>query len=212
MPYMTSVGKRAQLVRSLQREQILDAVARLVASKGFAAVTMGGIATAAKVSKTTLYELYPSREAAYLGLLERTYGQLADGIEQARRDASPAGEWTQRVRQVVDAYLECVASLPDFVLAAVSDASALGSVAHDVQAAQMEFFIDLLQRLTDDLAASAQLPVLPEPLVLAAIGGVSALVDRAIPAGPEAIKAQAPFGAELIIRLLRGGSRQQTEV
>jgi AcrR family transcriptional regulator len=55
------------LIRNSQRERIVDAAAAIVAEKGLAATTIPEIARRANVSHQTFYDLYPSKQHAFLG-------------------------------------------------------------------------------------------------------------------------------------------------
>ena len=55
------------LIRNSQRERIVDATATIVAERGLAATTIPEIARRANVSHQTFYDLYPSKQHAFLG-------------------------------------------------------------------------------------------------------------------------------------------------
>jgi AcrR family transcriptional regulator len=56
-----------ELILKSQRERIVDATAAIVAEKGLAAATIPEIARRANVSHQTFYDLYPSKQHAFLG-------------------------------------------------------------------------------------------------------------------------------------------------
>ena len=56
-----------QFIVKNQRERIVDATAAIVAEKGLAALTIPEIARRANVSHQTFYEMYPSKDDAFLG-------------------------------------------------------------------------------------------------------------------------------------------------
>ena len=56
-----------QFVVKNQRERIVDATAAIVAEKGLAGLTIPEIARRAKVSHQTFYEMYPTKQDAFLG-------------------------------------------------------------------------------------------------------------------------------------------------
>jgi len=69
-----------------QRERMMAAITELVAAGGYAGVTIGALASRAKVSRTAFYECFPSKEgcafAAYDRFIEVFLGAMA---EQAGR-------------------------------------------------------------------------------------------------------------------------------
>ncbi len=58
-------------VRSLLREQVLDAAYRLVAAEGWNGLRMTSIARAAGISRQTLYNEFGSKEAIGNALVQR---------------------------------------------------------------------------------------------------------------------------------------------
>ena len=56
-----------EVVERSQRERIVDATAEIVAEKGLAGLTIPAIASRAGVSHETFYEMYPSKQDAFLG-------------------------------------------------------------------------------------------------------------------------------------------------
>jgi AcrR family transcriptional regulator len=55
------------VVEKSQRERIVDATAEIVAEKGLAGLTIPAIASRAGVSHETFYEMYPTKQDAFLG-------------------------------------------------------------------------------------------------------------------------------------------------
>jgi AcrR family transcriptional regulator len=68
-------------VRSLLREQVLDAAYRLVASEGWRGLRMAGIARAAGVSRQTLYNEFGTKEAIGKALVQRELEGFLIGIQ-----------------------------------------------------------------------------------------------------------------------------------
>lgn len=68
-------------VRSLLREQVLDAAYRLVAAEGWGSLRMAGIARAAEVSRQTLYNEFGTKEAIGKALVQRELEGFLIGIQ-----------------------------------------------------------------------------------------------------------------------------------
>jgi AcrR family transcriptional regulator len=66
-------------VRASQRERILDAILDVVGEHGYAAATVADVTTAAGISRTTFYEQFRNKQAAFLSAYDE-FGQrfLAD--------------------------------------------------------------------------------------------------------------------------------------
>ncbi|RSS36497.1 TetR family transcriptional regulator [Streptomyces sp. WAC08241] len=69
-------------VRSLLREQVLDAAYRLVAAEGWNGLRMTSIARAAGISRQTLYNEFGSKEAIGNALVQRELESFLIGIER----------------------------------------------------------------------------------------------------------------------------------
>jgi AcrR family transcriptional regulator len=102
-----------------QRERILDAVAKLSAGKGYAALTVEDIVEEAAVSLSTFYEHFIDREDAFLVAYEIGHGKGLALVERAF-DAAP--DWPSGVRAGIAALFDFLASEPAFARIALVDA------------------------------------------------------------------------------------------
>ncbi|WP_405774344.1 TetR family transcriptional regulator [Streptomyces sp. NBC_00859] len=69
-------------VRSLLREQVLNAACQLVASEGWGKLRLAAVARAAGVSRQTLYNEFGSKEAVGEALIQRELEGFLIGIQQ----------------------------------------------------------------------------------------------------------------------------------
>lgn len=94
-------GSLSQVIRDFRRDQVIDAARRLFGERGTIEVPMGDIATAAGVSRSTVYNYFSTREDVLAACLSAGQAQLVDALPAALDGvASP-------VEQLV-AYLEVV--------------------------------------------------------------------------------------------------------
>ncbi|MFD8914753.1 TetR family transcriptional regulator [Streptomyces sp. NPDC059575] len=95
-------------VRSLLREQVLDAAYRLVGAEGWGSLRMAGIARTAGVSRQTLYNEFGTKEAIGEALIHRELEGFLVGIQReldAHRDdltAAATAAVTYTLQQAVD--------------------------------------------------------------------------------------------------------------
>ena len=79
--------------RSLTHAEILDAAFDLLETKGFAAVSVRGVAGSLGITPTALYTYYPSKRALLRGMIEHLLARLdlgeAGGDEQAEVPVRP---------------------------------------------------------------------------------------------------------------------------
>ena len=111
-----------EVVAASQRLRLLEAIAELVAERGYAAVTIGDIATRAGTAKRTFYDHFPDKLACFLAALDEITDTLAQAV--ARFFAVP-GTVRERCEYSLRGYLELLASLPStskrFYLEAMSE-------------------------------------------------------------------------------------------
>jgi AcrR family transcriptional regulator len=118
---------RREVVVHHQRERILTATVELVAEVGYRAVTVAAILKRAAISKLKFYELYDSKEDAFLAALD---SGLAEAGERVAAAIDGAGEdFAARADAGIGALLAFCAELPALAHAAVLEAPSLGPVA-----------------------------------------------------------------------------------
>ena len=109
------------IVAHSQRERILNAMAATCASKGFGATTIADVVEAAGVSRATFYELFKDKEDCLQASMELS---LADTMGRIVEVYSPDKPWATMVRDAARAFLELLASRPDFARMALIEAPA----------------------------------------------------------------------------------------
>ncbi len=99
-----------EFIEYSQRERIMDALADIVAEKGYPKLTVTEIARRAGVSHKTFYEHFPGKREAYLAT-GRTGGEW--GFQAAvEAYAVHAGDWPRAVAAGLEAYLRFLAVEP----------------------------------------------------------------------------------------------------
>lgn len=98
-------------VADSQRLRLLDAVARVVADKGYGATTVADVIALAGVSRRTFYEHFPGLEDCFLAAYEDGMRSLFAAIRRALAGVAP-DELALRTRIAIDAYLAAMASMP----------------------------------------------------------------------------------------------------
>lgn len=111
MPPVTtrSAGRRARLDLEHASKQILDTFSAKAKREGLRALIMTELATELRMSATTLYRLYPSKEALAAACVERWVDELS-AAEAARRGAVARDGFDQFLLWI-DAWAEANASL-----------------------------------------------------------------------------------------------------
>src|SRR5437660_1768960 len=80
------------MARREMREAILDATERLLAAKGFRAMTMDDIAAESGVARRTIYLHFHGKEQVALESIDRVVERLVERLRAVASEASPPDE------------------------------------------------------------------------------------------------------------------------
>jgi AcrR family transcriptional regulator len=119
-------GLPPEVVARSQRDRLLEATMRVVASKGYRATTVADLTREAGISRTTFYELFADKEACFLA----AYDNSVDGLVRRISKAYEAEErWPDRARAGLTTLLEALAEDPELARLALVDVAAAGPAA-----------------------------------------------------------------------------------
>jgi AcrR family transcriptional regulator len=104
-----------EVVLASQRGRLLDAIAQVVAEKGYGATTVADVIERAGVSRKTFYEHFRDKEACFLAAYDA-------GVEVLLATMREAGDTRGRVQ----AYLETLAAEPAFARTFLIEVAAAG--------------------------------------------------------------------------------------
>jgi AcrR family transcriptional regulator len=102
-----------------QRERILDAVANLVAARGYVDLTVDDIATYAALSLKAFYDHFENKEEAFLVTYEVGHSKVLALVEEAYEAAT---DWKSGIRAGLATLLDFLAGEPAFAHVALVDA------------------------------------------------------------------------------------------
>jgi AcrR family transcriptional regulator len=106
-------GLSRAFIASNQRERLLDAIANVVADKGYAATRVADITEYAGVSRKTFYELFTDKEDCFLAAYDAITALLMDRMARGLADVT-AGSWEEQVRALLGEFLRFLAAEPAF--------------------------------------------------------------------------------------------------
>lgn len=135
------------LVAHSQRERILTAMAKACATKGYGAATIADIVEQAGVSRATFYELFKDKEDCLQASMELS---LADAMGRIVEVYSPDKPWATMVRDAAAAFLDLLASRPEFARMALIEAPAAGGRSLEMYASGKRVLQALLDRGRND--------------------------------------------------------------
>lgn len=184
-----------EVVLASQRGRLLEAMARVVAEKGYGATTVADVIGRAGVSRKTFYEHFRDKEACFLAAYDTVVELLLDAL----RAVEPGDDLLEMARARTRAYLEVLASEPAFARTFLIEVVGAGPAAVERRESVHDRFAALLRETLD--AARARLPELPEPpdeVYLAAVGATDAVVSRLVAQGRTA---ELPALEDVILRI-----------
>jgi AcrR family transcriptional regulator len=153
-------------VRKSQQERIVDAIASIVSEKGLGALTIPEIARRANVSLETFYELYESKDEAFLGTQKVGMHQALQIGVAAWQAEMP--DWPRAVAAGIRAVVEYLVSEPAHAHLAIIDTFGASPETIEVRAATMSAFATYLAP-GYELAPAGSVPAIAAEAVVGAI-------------------------------------------
>ena len=179
-------------VLASQRGRMIEAMAETVAAKGYVATTVADVVASAGVSRKTFYEHFADREECFLAAYDAAVDALLGAVAERVAAGEPAGDdWRARVCAGVRAYLEALASEPAFARTFLVEVRVAGPRAQARRAEVHDRFVDFL-RSQSTLARQDHpwLPVVPDTVYAAIVGGMDEVVSAWVADGRTADLAQ----------------------
>jgi AcrR family transcriptional regulator len=158
------------LARREYRERIVKALARTARAKGFAAMTVADVVTAARISRNVFYEHFGSKQEAFTAA--QTVG-IQDIMRATAAGFASGTTWPERVWKGELAFLDYFVSQPELIYLEFVEIYAAGPLAiqrhHD---AQIAFTVFLEEGYRQDPECD-RLPRLASEAISGAIGELS---------------------------------------
>ncbi len=143
-----------EVIRDFRRDQIIDTARRLFGERGTTDVSMDEIATAAGVSRSTVYVYFANRDELVAACVQSMYDRMTDTIALVvAGDAPPA----ERLRALILGVLERIDESPAFfrlAMATQATTDAEGSAA--VGGALMMIGLDMIRVLEELVVAGTR--------------------------------------------------------
>lgn len=163
-------GLPRRYVEQNQRQRIVDAVAEVVSLTGYQAMSVEEIVAVAGVSRRTFYDMFHSKEDAFLAACDAFGNELLASI-RAARDASST--FPEGVIACLRTSLEYLAAHPQYADACIVEVLAAGPRALERRNGLIRAFAQLI----DDGAANTAESMHPPALMAeAVVGGIYEIV------------------------------------
>jgi AcrR family transcriptional regulator len=166
-----------EVVARSQRERLLEAAVRVVAEKGYAAMTIGDLTKEAGVSRTTFYELFDDKERCFLAAYDNGVDVLVRRVIAAYESE---GNWPDRAAAGLAALLELLAEEPTLARLSLVDIGNAGPAAQRHYRAAVQRLTPLFEDGRDYAPGGRGLPANTSRM---AIGGVTGLISDELLAG-----------------------------
>ena len=139
-------GLSREFIASNQRERLLDAIANVVAEKGYAGTRVADITDYAGVSRKTFYELFADKEdcflAAYDAITALLMGSMARGLA-----AVADRTWEDQVRALLGEFLRFLAAEPAFARMCIVEVLGSGAAGLARRDAAIEAFFPVVDQI-----------------------------------------------------------------
>ena len=173
-------GLPREAVVASQRARLIDAMAQVVAEKGYAATTVADVVEWAGVSRRTFYEQFSDKEACFLAAYDASLcavlGRIVEAVE-----TDPGGGWRDRARAGVESFLTLLASEPAFAQALQVEILTAGPAALDRRAGMLMMFSNIWRNVHEQARAEEPaLPPLPDEVFSVLVAGFEELVRDCI--------------------------------
>jgi AcrR family transcriptional regulator len=165
------------VVADSQRERLLEATMQVVASKGYAAVTVADLTGEAGVSRSTFYELFEDKEACFLASYEAAFQSL---VPQVGAAFEAEERWPDRVRAGLEVLLALLAADPAQAQLALLEAAAAGPAAQARRRAAIQALTPFLDQGREFAPSGRELPANASRM---AAGTIVGLISNELVAG-----------------------------
>jgi AcrR family transcriptional regulator len=165
---------------SITRARICEAMAHVVAERGYAAATVADVVSAVRISRRTFYELFEDKEACFLETYrigcENGIAQIDDALR-----ALDEPDWRTRLRVSLETYLSILAAEPHFARVLLIDVLGAGPRALAMREQVLSDYVAHYRRLRElARAEEPALPEVPDEFLRALVGGIAELVQQCL--------------------------------
>jgi AcrR family transcriptional regulator len=167
-------GLSRSFVAANQSERILSAVAQAAAELGYAEMNVEAIIARAGVSRRTFYEHFKNKEDAFLAAYDALVRQLAGHVRRAYLKETTVQE---RLRAGLRAYMQFMASEPEFARMCITEVLAAGPRALARRNEAMRMFAEIIEDNIHELIPGCPRAALAAETI---VGGIHEVVFNRI--------------------------------
>jgi AcrR family transcriptional regulator len=173
-------GLSRAFIASNQRERLLDAIANVVAEKGYSGTRVADITDYAGVSRKTFYELFTDKEECFLAAFDAITKLLMDRMAHALTNLSDSS-WRVQVRVLLGEFLRFLAAEPAFARMCIVEVLGSGAAGLARRDAAIEAFFPVVDHIPRSQPGSEQWLAPLTPVFVT--GGILEVIYAAIRRG-----------------------------
>jgi AcrR family transcriptional regulator len=165
---------------SIARARICEAMAHVVAERGYAAATVADVVSRVRISRRTFYEQFEDKEACFLEAYRIGCENGIKQIDDALRSLEEP-DWRTRLRVSLETYVAILAAEPHFARVLLIDVLGAGpralAMREQVLATYVAHYRGLRERAR---AEDPDLSDVPDEYLRALVGGIAELVQQCL--------------------------------
>jgi TetR/AcrR family transcriptional regulator, cholesterol catabolism regulator len=201
--HVTDTVRESALAATSTRAQLVRAAAHLFREQGFHGTSVAQIATAAWITKSSLYHHFASKQALLAEILTETASRVTPAVEEIASADLPAAE---RLRAAARRHVVELIHDQDMVACFVEEGRFLATEYRDDFVAARDRYEQSFRRILEDGVRSGEFrPVSVSVASLAVLGMCNSVVHWYQPGGALEIEAVAEQFADLAVRSLLSG-------
>jgi AcrR family transcriptional regulator len=169
---------------SIARARICEAMAQVVAERGYATATVSDVVAAARISRRTFYEQFEDKEDCFVETYRIGCENGIAQIDEALR-ALEDPDWRTRLRISLEAYVSILAAEPHFARVLLIDVLGAGPRAMAMRERVLANYVAHYRGLRERARAEdPDLPTVPDDFLRALVGGIAELVQQCLLESP----------------------------
>jgi AcrR family transcriptional regulator len=169
---------REQVERN-HRERLLGAMVAVVDEHGYDGMSVGGLASRAGVSRSTIYEYFEDRDDCFLATFDAL---IAAGLKRIDSVYDDEGSWDERLRAVLETLIAIIVEQPAAARLCLLEVYAAGPEAAPRRERAAAAIEALARR---GMQRSPERADMPPAVVRAIVGGLRTVIQRHLRAGTE---------------------------
>jgi AcrR family transcriptional regulator len=189
-----------------QRRRLFRAAATVFARGGYAEATAEAIAREAGMSKATFYEHFDNKEDCIVALFDSASEALVAALSEGRVSGSADGDYRDRVRAQVRAYIEVLKAYPDESRTLLVEIVGAGPRAQERRDRMLAAIADFFVETNAGEAAAGRVKRFASPWdAYLIVGAAAELSSRALRSGEPELDSLEPIFERMVHGILDQG-------